>query len=65
MEIKSLLKNIGVGVVTLFTGLKNWLHLEKESMKETDFLHADTNSRKFKVIVIIIGWACSKLGVAF
>ena len=34
-------------------------------MKETDFLHADTNSRKFKINVIIIGWACSKLGVAF
>ena len=63
MEIKSLLKNIGVGVVTLFTGLKNWLLLKKESMKETDFLHANTNLRKFKVNVI--GWACSKLGVTF
>ena len=32
-------------------------------MKETDFLHANTNLRKFKVNVI--GWACSKLGVTF
>lgn len=53
-----------MGVVTLFTGLKNLL-LKKESMKETDFWHANTNSRKSKVNVIIIGWACSKLGVTF
>ena len=29
-----------MGVVSLVTGLKNWMYLKNELMKWTDFLHA-------------------------
>ena len=34
-------------------------------MEETDCLHANKDSGKPKVNVIIVGWACSKMDMAF
>lgn len=34
-------------------------------MEETDFLHDDTNARKLKVTVPVIGWARLKMCVMY
>ena len=51
-------------LVSLVTGLWNWLYLKNELMEWTDILHAGANSEKLKVILIIFGWAWSEMDVA-
>ena len=52
-----------MGVASLVTGLLNWLYLKNELMEWTDFLYADANSRKLKVISIIFWWVWSNMGM--
>ena len=52
-----------MGVASLVTGLLKWLYLKNELMKWTDFLYADANSRKLKVISIIFLVGLSKMGM--
>ena len=40
------------------------LYLKKEVMNWADIWHADTNLGKLKVLLIIIGWAWSKISEA-
>ena len=62
MEIKSWLKNIGVGawskvgVAILVKGHYNWVYLKKELIEKTDFRYVNKNSGKLKVTLIIFGW---------
>ena len=59
MKFKSLLKNIGVSVVKNGCGYSGL----KVKLMEQTFLHADTNSWKLKVALIINGWAWSNIRV--
>ena len=38
-------------------------YLNNESMEWTDFLHTGGNSGKLKVVLMIFGWAWSKIGM--
>ena len=61
MEMKSWLKNVGVGMVKNVYGYSSLvtqkLALSQEGINVINFFwYVDTNSRKLKVTLIIFGW---------
>ena len=70
MEIKIWLENIGVGIVKYGCGHSVHGTLTLVVFQEgingiTDILHADTNSERLQVTLMIFGWSWSKVSMIF